>query len=129
MKSEDYIQILAEHLEPFVRHLQRQHLTFQHDNASIHASRKTRQWLSDNNIISLDWPACSPDLNPIENIWGHLVRTIYAGNKQYQTVNQLRIAILDAWNRLGLRTLQNHIDSMSNRIFQVINRNGSATDY
>jgi transposase len=77
----------------------------------------------------LDWPACSPDLNPTENIWGQLVRTIYAENKQYRTIDELKIAIRTAWDQLSLQTLRNHVDSMPNRIFQVINRNGESTDY
>jgi hypothetical protein len=68
-------------------------------------------------------------LNPIENIWGHLVRTIYAENKQYQTPAELKQAIWAAWNGLSLQIFQNHVNSMPNRIFQVINRNGDVTDY
>ena len=60
---------------------------------------------------------------------GQLVRIIYAENKQYKSVAELKQAILTAWNGLSLETFQNHINSMSNRIFQVINRNGDATDY
>lgn len=129
MKSADYVQVLTDHLLPFLRRHRRQQFTFQQDNASIHASRETSRWLATNNIDVLDWPACSPDLNPIENIWGHLVRIIYEGNRQYDTVDQLKTAILTAWNKLGLQTLQNHVNSMPNRIFQVINRNGCVTDY
>ena len=40
---------------------------FQQDNATIHTSSSTKTWLARNNINVLDWPACSPDINPIEN--------------------------------------------------------------
>jgi len=130
MKSMDYIEVLDDHLIPFIEALPpRQNMTFQHDNAPIHASYWTNFFLSRNSINLLDWPVCSPDLNPIENIWGQLVRIIYAENKQYKTVAELKKAILDAWNGLSLQTFQNHVNSMPNRIFQVINRNGDATDY
>jgi len=89
----------------------------------------TNFFLNRNSIDVLNWPVCSPDLNPIENIWGQLVRIIYAENKQYKSVAELKQAILAAWNGLSLETFQNHINSMPNRIFQVINRNGDATDY
>ena len=52
-----------------------------------------------------------------------------AENKEYKTVAELKQAILAAWNGLNLQTFQNHVNSMPNRIFQVINRNGDATDY
>lgn len=129
MKSSDYIQVLEKHLEPFIRRNRRRQLIFQQDNASIHASRETRRYLNERDIAVLEWPACSPDLNPIENVWGHLARAIYAGNKQYQSVAQLKQAILAGWNKISLQTPQNYVDSIPNRIFQVIQRNGSATDY
>jgi hypothetical protein len=130
MKSIDYIKILDDHLLPYIEALPpRQSMTFQQDNAPIHASFATNFFLHRNSVHVLDWPACSPDLNPIENIWGQLVRVIYAENKQYRTADELKQAILAAWNRLSLQTFQNHINSMPNRIFQVINRSGDVTDY
>jgi len=130
MKSADYVDVLREHLLPFFRQRSRlEDWTFQQDNAPIHKSRETLQWFSKHKIADLDWPACSPDLNPMENIWGHLVRAIYAGNKQYRTVEELKLAILAAWNKLDTQTLQNHANSMPDRIFQVIQNNGGATKY
>lgn len=41
---------------------------FQRDNASIHAFMLTKSWIAENNIKVMDWPACSPDLNPIETL-------------------------------------------------------------
>ena len=73
--------------------------------------------------------ANSPDLNPIENIWGILLRRIYAENKQYQSKEELKQAIQQAWEDLDQETIDNLILSMPNRLFQVINRNGGPTDY
>lgn len=66
---------------------------FQHDNASIHTSRATKTFLQDRNFDVLDWPTCSPDLNPIENLWGWLVRRVYANGKQFDRVSELQSAI------------------------------------
>uniref|UniRef100_A0A3Q0QWA4 Tc1-like transposase DDE domain-containing protein n=1 Tax=Amphilophus citrinellus TaxID=61819 RepID=A0A3Q0QWA4_AMPCI len=47
---------------------------FQQDNAAVHSARLTKDFFQENNITLLDHPACSPDLNPIENIWGRMAR-------------------------------------------------------
>ncbi len=42
---------------------------FQQDNAKPHTAAVTTAWLRSRRVLVLNWPACSPDLSPIENIW------------------------------------------------------------
>ena len=43
-------------------------------SSSVHNSRTTRQWLAEHpEIFAFDWPVKGADMNPIENLWGHLV--------------------------------------------------------
>jgi transposase len=129
MNSDEYQLVLQNNLLPFIRRFRRPLLTFQQDNASVHASKSTTAWLIDKNIPILQWPACSPDLNPIENLWGVIVRRVYANNRQFQTVAELKTAILQAWGDIEVQLLENLIRSMPNRIFEVIKCGGGYTGY
>ena len=69
MNSIGYQALLEEKL-PYMAQWPNIQFTFQQDNAPVHSSASTRRWLLDNNVSMLGWPARSPDLNPIENLWG-----------------------------------------------------------
>jgi transposase len=125
MNSEKYTDLLEEVLIPFLE----ENFIFQQDNASIHVSGPTRQWFQQKNIELLEWPAYSPDLNPIENLWGILAREVYKHGRQFATVAELKIKIKDAWEGIQCATLENLVMSMPNRIFSVISKNGGHTKY
>lgn len=129
MNSEEYQNVLNNNLLPFISRYSNISYTFQQDNASIHISRSTKTWFSENNVTVLDWPACSPDLNPMENLWSILVREVYKENKQYDSIKELRVAIQTSWSLIKSETLRNLVSSMPNRIFQCINKNGAVTNY
>ena len=63
-------------------------LIFQQDNASCHSAKYTKDWMERNNIDFRDWPAQSPDLNPIEHFWDALGRQI--GSRAFPNNDQLR---------------------------------------
>ena len=90
INSAGYQQILGDHLLPYFRRFRAANLTFMQDNASVHASASTKQWLTSNKIPLMDWPARSPDINPIENLWGSLVRDVYADCQQFKTSEELK---------------------------------------
>ncbi len=47
---------------------------FQQNLAPAHTAKSTKSWFNDHGIGVLDWPANSPNLNPIENLWGIVKR-------------------------------------------------------
>ncbi|CAB1425483.1 unnamed protein product [Pleuronectes platessa] len=95
---------------------------FQQDNAPIHNARLTKTFFQENNITLLDHPACSPDLNPIENIWGWMAREVYKNGLQFQTVDALREAIFTTWRNIRTSLLETLASSMPKRFFDDSNK-------
>lgn len=102
---------------------------FQQDNATVHNARRTRDFFQENNITLLAHPACSPDLNPIENLWGWMAREVYKNGQQFQTVDGLRAAVFTTWRNVPTHLMETLASSMPKQIFEVINNNGGATHY
>ncbi|CAJ0938384.1 unnamed protein product [Ranitomeya imitator] len=65
------------------------------DNARPHVAGVC-QFLQDEGIEAVDWPARSPDLNPIEHIWDIMSRTIHQRHVAPQTVQELEDALVQA---------------------------------
>lgn len=129
MDSPKYQAMLDTYLVPFGPIIGGQNWIFQQDNAPCHASKSTIEWFQGRNSRLLKWPSRSPDLDPIENLWGILVRTIYTNGRQFEDVRTLKQAILDAWEKLPLETLKKLVNSMQDRMFEVILKKGGATKY
>ena len=51
----------------------------QQDNCSIHVSKLIKEWMAKVNRTILEWPARTPDLNLIENVWEMLAQLVYDG--------------------------------------------------
>lgn len=123
--SAHYVETLGSHLLPFLREKHVQGHIFQHDNAPSHRARNTQEWLEANNVTTMTWPAMSPDLNPIEHLWGILTRSVYANGRQYESKVALKAAILKVWNGLDPEVLQTLLHSMPKRCAEVTKRRGA----
>ena len=93
-------------------------------NASI-----TEKYLLEQKIRLLNHPACSTDLNPIENLWRLIVAKVYEGGQQYSAIFELKNAILDGWGKIPSVQLQKLVDSMPSQMFEVIKANSGSTKY
>lgn len=102
---------------------------FQHDNAPIHKARVVQHYLEENHIRVLPWPSKSPDINPIENVWGEMVKCIYKHDFQPRTQDELRQRIMEAWDQITQEYTRNLVLSMPRRLQAIIDNNGAATKY
>ncbi len=64
---------------------------FQQYLAPAHTAKSTKSWLNDHGVGAIDWPANSPDLNPIENLWGIVKRKMR--NKRPKNADELKVTV------------------------------------
>ncbi len=100
---------------------------FQQDLAPAHSAKATSTWFKDHGIPVLNWPANSPDLNPIENLWGIVKRKMrYA---RPSNAEELKATIRATWALITPEQCHRLIDSMPRRIAAVIQAKGAPTKY
>ncbi len=100
---------------------------FQQDLAPAHTAKGTKSWFNDHGVTVLDWPANSPDLNPIENLWGIVKRKMR--DTRPNNADDLKAAIKETWASIPPQQCHKLITSMPRRIEAVIKAKGAPTKY
>ena len=76
-------------------------LIFQQGNDPKHTARATKAFLRSKKITCLDWPAQSPDLNPIEHLWDELKRRLGRYDEYPKGVGELWERIKNEWSKMN----------------------------
>lgn len=97
------------------------------DGASIHRARATRALHQELQILQMIWPANSPDLNPIENVWRLLK---YRGGRRFpKTEEEARLYVQEEWDKITVQDFKHYVSSMRERCLAVIQAGGGHTKW
>lgn len=119
-------------LEPYVRLFRGAigpEFIFMDDNATSHRAQLVDEYLESEGIRRMEWPARSPDLNPIEHVWDALGRQIARRQPPPRTLHELKIALLEEWDLLPQELILSLINSMRGRCETCIAVRGDHTPY
>ena len=129
MNSANYITVLEDGLLPILNS-QNGNLIFMEDGAPCHTAKATQKWQSDRDVDKLPWPNQSPDMNPIEIVWGILDRELRSrqGGKPSSTATLMQ-SLHEAWEAIPQEQIDYLIDSMPRRIEALVGAKGRSTKY
>lgn len=83
--------------------------------------------MEETEIVTLEWPARSPDLNLIEHMWDMLGRRVC--RRVFNTLDEVRAALVEEWNAIQQEYIRTIILSMPARMQAVIEARGGNTSY
>ena len=127
LRKHQYVEILNNVMLPAARAKFGHNFLFQHDNAPCHSSYVVKEWFKECGVNTLDWPAQSPDLNPIENLWKHLNVQL----KRYtpSNINELWDNIQEIWYGISAERCRALVDSVARRLKACRLASGRHTKY
>jgi len=131
--GERYLELLKTHLLAAFPRLRgtktrKGHFIWQQDNAPGHKSLIVKNWLKENGIEMLDWPAQSPDLNIIENVWAFIQEELWKINYKLENKDDVWRETKKIWYEKVGKIIPKLYTSFPKRLQKVIDNQGKRID-
>jgi len=110
---------------------------FMQDNAPCHKAHHVVEFLQENHVPIMKWPAQSPDLNPLENLWPDFKARFHKRflelfnhpSKSLEARYRYSEVLQEVWYTQGIELVTKLIESMPRRCEAVIEAQGGSTQY
>jgi transposase len=132
INAKDYIALLHGDLYlnlERLRYFNLDKVIFQHDNAPIHETKIVQKWLLEQPFSTLEWPAQSSNLNPIEHVWATLKRHLNSYSTPPTGLFQLWELVEESFHTITTNECERLYASMPNKIVTVLAAHGKWTDF
>lgn len=93
------------------------------DNNPKHTIKSTKEWLKKKKWRVMEWPSQSPDLNPIEMLWGDLKWAVH------KKTLQLKEHCMEVWSKRPASRCQRLVANYAKHLQEVISAKGGNTSY
>ncbi|GFV71591.1 transposable element Tcb2 transposase [Trichonephila clavipes] len=99
------------------------------DNCRPPHANLVEDFLFEEGIVRMEWPACFPDIDPIDHVKDALGRRVAGRQPPPHTVEELERALLEEWGGIPQLVINSHIDSMPQRCSTLLDVRGNHTPY
>ncbi|GFW88749.1 transposable element Tcb2 transposase [Trichonephila clavipes] len=99
------------------------------DNCRPYRANLGKDFLFEEGIVRMEWPACFPNMNRIEHAWDVLGRLVAGRQPPPQTLEELERALLKEWDRIPQLVINSFIDSIPQRCSTLLAIRGNHTPY
>ena len=125
--SKDYITLLSDHIVPIIKLNFGENCHFQQDNRPVHTAKKVTEFLKFAKVNTTKWPARSPDINIVEDIWHLLSNQVY-DNTQFRNKTELIAKINEVifdFNCNKRNMIQNLYSQIRPRLCRILAKSGN----
>jgi transposase len=89
------------------------------DGAPVHRGKVAKDWRENHDLKKIEWPAQSPNLNPIENVW-KLLKDVVQKRRRSKNQEDMWLVVESEWKTISQSKLEALVATIPQRIKDVI---------